>query len=396
VVERVQYAAYQGHAYVPARKESGHLLQTANVEYSPDLLDELKEAAFMLMAASTTSSTLETYSFGLKKFFQFREARRLPQWFSPDSTLGEMEEELLHFYTFYAVKCNYSYNTLHGYLYAVRKFHEVVGVRIDLTAMKSLLAARQGWKRIAGGGLRTIAVTSEMVVEAIVNGGLDLWRWDDCLRAFHLSLSMVNMLRAGETLDTGSGPDPVHCLRVKDLVGYCRGSETPARIDEEVDELVQYQVRSKADQEGRGAITNVFADENRSPACTVALFNRLRAIDPTFFSEPNREAFVFTMASGKVLKFDGQEKLLKAGAVRLGFKSAGISLHSLRAGGATAMWHAGFDAYAIQGRGRWRSNAYKTYIWDGRERARDVATRVWASRPSLLASLRQRAAAAGL
>jgi hypothetical protein len=125
------------------------------------------------------------------------------------------------------------------------------------------------------------------------------------------------------------------------------------------------------------------------------LFNRLRTLDPSFFTEANGEAFVFTLASGKVLEVGPQERLLKAAAARLGFPPAGISLHSLRAGGATAMWHAGFETYAIQGRGRWRSDAYKTYIWEGRDRARDVATRVWASRPSLLAALRQRAAAAG-
>ena len=58
------------------------------------------------------------------------------------------------------------------------------------------------------------------------------------------------------------------------------------------------------------------------------------------------------------------------------------------------MWHAGYDTFEIQRRGRWRSDAFKTYILEGRGRARDVATRMWASRPSLLAALKHRANAA--
>jgi hypothetical protein len=233
------------------------------------------------------------------------------------------------------------------------------------------------------------------VVEAITNGGLDLNTWDGCLRALHLSLSMVNMLRAGETLDTGDGPDPAKCLRVKHLAGYAGGSETPVGPGEQADELVQFQPFSKADQDGSGAVTNVYADANDSPACTVRLYNRLRALDPGFFSKENGDAFLFTLANGQVMGYGPQEKLLRGGAERLGFNPMGISLHSLRAGGATAMWHAGYNTFAIQGRGRWRSDAYKVYIWEGRERARDVATQVWASRPSLLAALRQRATQAG-
>ena len=317
------------------------------------------------MVSSNAPSTLETYSYGMNKFFLFRQSRGKPDWFSRDTTQGNIEDELLLFYSYYAVDRNYSHSTFHGWLYAIRKFHGNLGVNIDLTAMISLTAARQGWKRIAGPGQRTIAVTSEMIVEAIDHGGLDLETWDGALRAMHLSLSMVNMLRAGEVLDTGSGPDPDKCLWVKNLIGFAGGGDTPAGPDEEVDELVQYQTTSKADQGGAGAITNLFADSNVSSACTVALFNRLRAIDPTFFTKANGDAFVFTLSSGAVLGVGPQELLLKNAAARLGFQPAGISLHSLRAGGATAMWHAGFETYAIQGRGRWRSDAYKTYIWEG-------------------------------
>jgi hypothetical protein len=160
-----------------------------------------------------------------------------------------------------------------------------------------------------------------------------------------------------------------------------------------VDELVEMESSSKAGQEGMGAMNNVYADDTGSPACTVMLYNKLRAMNPGYFDEANDEGFLCTLANGELLKGHVVEKMLKDAAVRLRFSPAGFTLHSLRSGGATAMWHAGYEAFAIQSRGRWRSDAFKTYIWDGRERARDVATRMWASRPSLLAALRQREAA---
>ncbi len=49
----------------------------------------------------------------------------------------------------------------------------------------------------------------------------------------------------------------------------------------------------------------------------------------------------------------------------------------------------------IQRRGRWASDCWRRYIWEGRETARDVTTRMMASRPSLFAANRSRVNAFG-
>ena len=136
---------------------------------------------------------------------------------------------------------------------------------------------------------------------------------------------------------------------------------------------------------------NIYEDENHSPTCAVALYNRLRQIRPDAFDVSHGEEYLFTLDDGSVVKPEPLVVLLKDAAVRIGFDPEGIRLHSLRAGGATALWHAGFDTFTIQGRGKWRSDAFKSYIWDGREKARDVATRMFAARSSLLATMRHRA-----
>jgi hypothetical protein len=54
----------------------------------------------------------------------------------------------------------------------------------------------------------------------------------------------------------------------------------------------------------------------------------------------------------------------------------GADVVSLRSGGATAMYHAGFSVEAIQRRGRWASDCWKIYVRDGRDTARVVAARM--------------------
>ena len=54
----------------------------------------------------------------------------------------------------------------------------------------------------------------------------------------------------------------------------------------------------------------------------------------------------------------------------------GKSHISLRAGGASAMYHAGFSAEEIQRRGRWAIDRWKRYVHAGRTKAKDTAERM--------------------
>ena len=48
-----------------------------------------------------------------------------------------------------------------------------------------------------------------------------------------------------------------------------------------------------------------------------------------------------------------------------GIPTSVVNTHSLRAGGATALFSAGVDWVAIQRRGRWKSFVFHQYIWHG-------------------------------
>ena len=51
------------------------------------------------------------------------------------------------------------------------------------------------------------------------------------------------------------------------------------------------------------------------------------------------------------------------------------------------MWNKGYSVDEVKRRGRWLSDCWRLYVWEGRERARDVGARMLSSSFSLLASL---------
>ena len=66
--------------------------------------------------------------------------------------------------------------------------------------------------------------------------------------------------------------------------------------------------------------------------------------------------------AGLVLHKHHVQTLLKEAASRTGFNPEDFTSHSLRASGASAMYHNGFTVEEIQRRGRWASDVWKIYI----------------------------------
>ena len=139
------------------------------------------------------------------------------------------------------------------------------------------------------------------------------------------------------------------------------------------DELTVTQRKSKADQDWVGAETNAFVASD-ARLCVVSWIKHLVALRPGHFDDPT--SFPFTLSDGRVLSRGTVSKTLKAGVLRVGLKEDEIGVISLRAGGASAMYHAGFSVEEIQRRGRWASDCWKLYVHEGRTRARDTAERM--------------------
>ena len=241
-----------------------------------------------------------------------------------------------------------------------------------------LRLVRKGPKRLdrrRRGPTRKLAVTVGLILEVLMHGGLDFAQWDVAVLGAAIVYGFFMLRRSGEFLRKGAEPSADYCVRVGDIslakegVGVCFSPREAAGADE----LIVTQRKPKADQDWVGVETNAFVASD-ARLCVVSWIKHLVALRPGHFDDP--ASFLFTLSDGRVLSRDKVSKTLKAEALRMGLKEDEIDVISLRAGGASAMYHAGFSVEEIQRRGRWASDCWKLYVHEGRTKARDTAGRM--------------------
>jgi hypothetical protein len=239
----------------------------------------------------------------------------------------------------------------------------------------------KGISRLQGGPWRKIPASMDMIRWIVSQ--LDLDNTDELLVAIALVMMFLFLLRCREALRKGAHPDAKQCLSVKNVVLVGGGVVRTGAGIQEADEVVLMQGRSKTDPNGQGSVANVFAAED--DLCLVALVKRLHRLRPNHFDDPER--FFFTLSNGQVLHRDRIAALLRLAAVAFDTPRESVAVISLRSGGASAMWDAGYAAEVIKRRGRGASDCYRMYVWEGRDRARDLAKKMLGSKFSLMASL---------
>ena len=207
---------------------------------------------------------------------------------------------------------------------------------------------------------------------------------DELLVAIALVTMFIFLLRSREALRKGKDPDAKQCVCVRNVVLVGAKVVRTGDAIQEADEVVLMQGASKTDPNGQGSVANVFETPG-DELCLVGLMKRLQRQKPSHFRDS--EAFFFTLSDGRVLHRDVVSKLLQEAAVAYGAPKEATSVISLRSGGASAMWDKGFTAEEIKRRGRWVSDCYRVYVWEGHDKAKDVASRMMSSDLSIMASL---------
>ena len=77
------------------------------------------------------------------------------------------------------------------------------------------------------------------------------------------------------------------------------------------------------------------------------------------------------------------QAMLERAATAAGLPPNRFRSHSLRIGGATALYHVFPDAEIIKRWGRWQSTAFQAYLWESSEAAKGVAEKMAADRSTL-------------
>jgi hypothetical protein len=183
-----------------------------------------------------------------------------------------------------------------------------------------------------------------------------------------LAVGWVCLLRSGEYLAADSGKvDAEKVVRREDVRFFAAGARVAlgarvamnarGAVPDEVAILVR---KSKTDQRGQGVWLHTGGlSSSQSALCIVRRLWALMAdkgggVDAPLFWLP---------VQGRALRRHEVADALQRAAVALRLDEvARYTTHSLRRGGASAMWAAGVSVEEIRRRGRWASNCWRRYV----------------------------------
>jgi len=286
-----------------------------------------------------------------------------------------MGQDIIDHYVFNGMMRKLAYKTMHVRLYAIKRLHLVNGVDLDFSKMPQLKMVIRGFKRVTRGPRRKLAISVKMIRDLIADDDLDVSEWDDLITATAVLFGFFFLLRSSEYLRTEHGTDADKCVRMEHLTFYREGALIDGAGDLAATRMCLFLPFSKTSTTGNGVSLVLDADPG-NPLCAVHMCNRMRAMKPHRFRVCVGDKHVFTSANGTVLHKTKVKNLLKEAAKREGFEPADFTSHSLRAGGASAMYHNGFSAEEIQRRGRRVSDVWKVYIQGNSEGAAAMTRRM--------------------
>ena len=342
-----------------------------------------------LLSDSISEGTKKTYAQCFSAWIIWRTVRGAPlllSRFEPEA----WEDELCDFYAHGGYTMGYSFSYMQNRLYAVRRFHHLHRIPIDITSngMPYLAIIRKGVKVLSGPVERKIAVSPDLLIDVYENAGLDFDKWDDLITWFAILLGFFFLLRCSEYLDKGP-VDMKKCVKERHLRALRdkKPHHLPAPID--ADEAALRQDFHKNDRLGQGTDNNVKLCKKEPRLCLVTVMNKLRKMKPTWLMlDENIDKCLLTKSNGKVVKKDHIVKLLREAGIRKGLDPSILSSHSLRAGGCTAIWFSRKCEHTVQRRGKWTSTCWKQYTWPGRSEDDDLASDMATASCDIFAHLR--------
>ena len=228
-------------------------------------------------------------------------------------------------------------NTIRGKVSALRFWHILSGLSAFAKeggrykeVLKSLMRGTSVNRKIPFG----LDLLQWAYEQSVVAGGLDSNVQDELLCAS--TLGFYYLLRVGE----------IEGLRMKDI---------RLNIDDDGDTtLTIHIISSKTDQYNDGAFKTLKSVPE--PICPVKMWSK-------FMSSVTYD----TLSAQKIFPPGIRSRLtvfLRLAGVSNGIASSRIGNHSLRSGGATAMFQAGYDIEVIKRWGRWRSGSFHSYLWN--------------------------------
>ena len=147
-----------------------------------------------------------------------------------------------------------------------------------------------------------------------------------------------------------------------------------AEVGEANEITIQFR-KTKADQEAFGSCKTMGAT-GQEFLCPVVAMEEYRRYVPGRFNGPEAERALFRWGNGVALKRIEVQSILQRAAVAEGLPADRFLSHSLRIGGASALFQVTADVELVKRMGRWTSSAVQRYLHDGGHVLKELSGRM--------------------
>ena len=348
-----------------------------------DLDDTAQEAILSKLADSTRKS----YGTGWKQWQLFLASSGRDPFLSGETRAERLADEqwLIRFVVFLHQRMGRTAQGIRQRLSGIRYAHISSGFPDPLQGRVRLWAAIQGLHRWDGPQVRKIPVTVEMLRwlrSYLLDGGRD--RPEAAALWSAVCLGWFFMLRASEYLPPQelSGAPP-RVLKRRDLEFF---GDNGVRCSVWEATVVVLQLReAKNDQFSRGQVRTHHL--TGSPICPVLSLRDHARFNPHWIRDPASPVFA---CKGKGITREDISALLRVCSVALGYPPELVGSHSLRKGGATALFAATGNMELVKRFGGWKSDAVHAYLYSDLHGGEQHGTHMLRSKPALQPQQRSR------
>lgn len=417
---QVRFAAHQATDTHGTTRQAAPRFEgsSQNPEIFGGALQKTMDSARELVMGKLSRGTQKVYQTGWRDWVEFActfrsgltDVRDRPYLeTSTTQRKRESEDALLAFVVYLRRVHGRSYTTIKNKLYSVRFWHLATGmadVLIGCTRLFWCLSSIKKEERALGGANRKVPITRDhllwllkqfsvqRIMRAFQKGHqLSASDRDSLCIAGAVVVAWFFLLRSSEYLghsdDEALSGDRTTGLRGEDVLFRLHGDVCAVTQAEEVVINIR---GSKTDQLNFGAIRS----QHRVPSakdrggeynvslCPVQAFEWLNAAFPERFASEKRKS-LFTWADGKRITRHEVQAYLKVASVQFGVPPELVSTHSLRVGGATALYASGVELTAVRRFGRWASDAFQVYLYETSAATHQFAAKMAMESPLLLA-----------
>ena len=330
---------------------------------------DLDRLQFEMVLDRLAESTRRSYGQGWRWWALFCKRRGIDPYRVVQGSNREAEQAiLLDFLTHLWKSGERAPGTIKVYLSSVRAALLAAGCPDPTQNMPRLWMALDGLKKRYGSGRRKKPVSPRMLRRLFLhldpaNSARGAILWGALLLAYFF------LLRSSEYLCESPVPGQ-RGLRGSDVIGRCQGAQGPRLTD--CDEVVLTIRGSKTDKFNMGETRNHFRNDDPE-LCVVKALALLQRWFPARLGGQESHMALFRDPQGKPLHRAAVQDLLRWAARAEGLAAEEYGTHSLRFGGASALWAAYGDSGLIQRWGRWASSCFQGYIWEARGASEGVS-----------------------